>query len=355
MFLFLLLAFFCLIIIDTAFQTSKQSFRQQSGGVVTHETIPSPLSNDIDELCSTLGEKRLLQELSQHLFKGANPFYTYYEANNTVSIKIGSSISYRFTVKETQGRNLGLYRKRQELLASRKLVESLASTDIHRLAVQSYLSRRLNRDNSPTRLSRSQLFALASSKALVVLIDVENVPDFKSCFFVSRSGEVRFLAPPLPPARIAPSLTDDDDHLLLLPSSLQSEEEDEEVIFADEDTLILTYAHYPGPQAMLANRLTLTRREDAADALMLFDLGALSLLSPLRKVSLSCRCYHFADMLSLSVDSVGDGRSVWPERRSLFHGRRPAHVPRLRSRSSRRLSTATSAEDGCARSLLIQH
>eukprot|EP00981_Chlorochromonas_danica_P005944 scaffold1243_cov173-Ochromonas_danica.AAC.5 len=132
------------------------------------------------------------------------------------------------------------------------------------------------------------MLQLLSTKALVVLVDAENIADFKKIFYVSGAGDIRFLSPCPPPLRVAPSLLQDSSGTNSnSQSQLTSADRDSLVggylgfqrVFRDEETLILSYAHHRGPQSIWANRIVYSTNKDAAD-------GAIQLMKNVKKVIL---------------------------------------------------------------------
>ena len=211
----------------------------------------------LEDLIAIGGAKQLLQEIGKVVFKGSNPTYTWTDRNNTVVISIADVVRYQYTMKEKLDRPLSNnIRKQQEIFAAEKLIRFLLKTEQYKSKVDAYLSQRANRDNAATLMTRSDVFSIAKDKSVIVLIDVENVPDFRSNLYIGIDGFVRFSSPASPPVIVAPSLTPDDSTSSFT-QSISSPQ--------DEDILILCYAHSKSPQSVRANRITQDDRKDAAD------------------------------------------------------------------------------------------
>lgn len=223
---------------------------------------PFVFDEDVELLIAAIGEKHLLQEVSQHLFNGANPSISWIEETGTVGISLADKVHYKLSVKEVQNRTISSkYRKEHEMLAARNTLKMLATSTDYEPLIKAFFAKRLNRDNAPKRIKRSQLFNLAATKSLVVLVDVENVPDFRRAFYINKEGEIKFAAPAPPPIRRAPSITvndagtpgaNGDDFFTSQP-------------FQDEETLVLTYAHTRSSHCSWANRVIWDDTKDAAD------------------------------------------------------------------------------------------
>eukprot|EP01031_Cornospumella_fuschlensis_P032600 gene32600-39417_t len=124
---------------------------------------------------------------------------------------------------------------------------------------------------------------LLSLKSVAILIDVENVGDMRKYFYVTKTGDVKCLCPPVPQLFAAPAIIDsntEETRASSVPISYRPS-------YSDEEMLILVYAHDAALNvAGIANRVTYSEHKDAADAMMLYDLGAIQLLKNLRKIIL---------------------------------------------------------------------
>jgi hypothetical protein len=227
-------------------------------------------NNDIQQLCDVLGPKRTLQELCQNLFQGHNPVYTWYD-NDTLHISVLPSLQFDYKVRGEQNRSLtNAIKKEQENKASMKMIKTLQASEQYNALVLSYISQRVNRDNIPTHFTRDDMINFARMKLLVILVDIENIPDFRKVFYTSKDGDIRFLFPAPPPLRTAPSLSVDN-------SDINNEMShaliggNYERPYLDEEILVLAYAHARGPQSVWANRVTYSNNKDAADGKFLFS------------------------------------------------------------------------------------
>lgn len=278
MYLFLLILGTVFLSIDTIDGLSEYSFQNllRFRTKSRHQLKAKSNSKDIAEV---VNKKQLLQELSQHLFKGANPAYEWKESKNLLRIYINDDYCYNYRLKFDTGQPItNAKRKIVEGRAAARAIENLRKEESIGVTVRSWLLTRLNRENTPRLLKRSRMIEVAFKKKVIVLVDTENVSDFKSHFFIDNRGIIRFSSP-LPPALVsAPSLMNNDDYtqdtggLFRLPT--------------DADILVLSYAHSRSAQAAWANRVTSNYRKDAADAMILFDLGVLYSVPSVKKILL---------------------------------------------------------------------
>eukprot|EP00597_Dinobryon_sp_UTEXLB2267_P006189 CAMPEP_0170066694 /NCGR_PEP_ID=MMETSP0019_2-20121128/6297_1 /TAXON_ID=98059 /ORGANISM="Dinobryon sp., Strain UTEXLB2267" /LENGTH=288 /DNA_ID=CAMNT_0010273851 /DNA_START=38 /DNA_END=901 /DNA_ORIENTATION=+ len=248
-----------------------------------------------------VGSKQLLQEVCQYLFNGQNPIYSWNDEKSCFTIRVLPDIEYNSNVNLKTSNLTNIVAKREfENAAVESLLQDLIRTKSYSNLVSNWLIKRLNRNNFPEKLTRSQMLARASISRMTIMIDVENVmlaraslsrmtimidvenvADYRQNFYVKSNGRIYFSSPPAPIPFNAPSL-----------DTATNDEEDDDRIFLingtqdDEDMLILTYAHTRSPQALWANRVTTDCRKDAADALILFDTGALQTIKNLQKILL---------------------------------------------------------------------
>ena len=154
--------------------------------------------------------KQILQELCQYLYIGKNPRYCWSESRQgELCIKLSDDLQYVHTVDQAyinDGKLTKAERRREEFLASYDFIQYLKESDVYGAVTNSWISKRLSRFNAPEKISRSKLIEKASRKICIVLVDVENVPDFKSNFIFEPDGAVRFLSPEPPPILVAPPL-----------------------------------------------------------------------------------------------------------------------------------------------------
>mmetsp|Transcript_22885 Transcript_22885/g.31384 ORF Transcript_22885/g.31384 Transcript_22885/m.31384 type:complete len:288 (+) Transcript_22885:106-969(+) len=229
-----------------------------------------------------VGSKQLLQEVCQYLFNGQNPIYSWNDEKSCFTIRVLPDIEYNSNVNLKTSNLTNIVAKREfENAAVESLLQDLIRTKSYSNLVSNWLIMRLNRNNFPEKLTRSQMLARASISRMTIMIDVENVADYRQNFYVKSNGRIYFSSPPAPIPFNAPSLDtatndDEDDDRIFLINGTQD----------DEDMLILTYAHTRSPQALWANRVTTDCRKDAADALILFDTGALQTIKNLQKILL---------------------------------------------------------------------
>ena len=233
----------------------------------------------LDEL-KRVGEKKLLQEVCQFLFNGENPAYVWDEKNTTLTIRIPNNFEYSAVLyNSTESLNSTVRtiatKKAFEIRTAANFLQDLISTRAYSQIVLSWLTRRMSRNNIPTKITRPELFSRARSVSTIVMIDIENVADFRQNFHVNKEGRILCSAPCLPKLLSAPNLDSSVTSNSVSTASKQLLSENPQIINNeleinyqndDEDSmLILTYAHARSPQTVMANRLTLDNRKDAAD------------------------------------------------------------------------------------------
>lgn len=262
--------FFLYLILSVLLRT--QSFLQRTRWTPTRSVWAH--DRELEEFFElSTNPKHALQEVCHALFQSKNPTYTW-STNGTLVIRVPEEITVRYPLRDYSNRVIPqAVKKEHEYNCSLKLMKKLHSSQKYHSLFKSYISQRLNRDNQPIRLSRDDMLQLLSTKALVVLVDAENIADFKKIFYVSGGGDIRFLPPCPPPLRVAPSLLQDSSTNSNSNSQYTSADRESLVggylgfqrIFRDEDTLILSYAHHRGPQSIWANRIAYSTNKDAAD------------------------------------------------------------------------------------------
>lgn len=249
------------------------------------------------EIPSTVNSKQLLQEIGQYLFSGCNPIYKWNSNDTLLTISFCDQVNYQQHYPDNPtGKLLKLYiKKNYEYTVAEEAIEYLKQSRAYGSTIKSWLAQRLNKDNSPKIIPKSALIQETNGKSLVVLVDAENVPDFKKNFYVDSNGYVKFSSQSPPQPRKAPSLTDDflSPNYLIADSIFQdrvafsSEENNKDYnsqlvsryrskqfqrTYNDEEIIILVYAHSRSKQCAWANRITTSTRKDAADCKYMYRL-----------------------------------------------------------------------------------
>lgn len=216
--------------------------------------------NLLIEADKVLGTKNLLQQVSQLLYK-KYPTLVWDDSARSLTITFGN-VKYISTLDDDKSKSLSNAIKKQfEINAVRKLLYYLYESSGYRQIIMGYLNDKLNKDNAASVLSRDEALQIADKKLLVVLVDTENVGDFRKVFYVDRKGEIRFASKPLPGVTVAPSLSADSENDQSALSWLERNQQ----TFLDEDILILSYAQAKSQMRFRANRLSSARGRDAAD------------------------------------------------------------------------------------------
>lgn len=268
----------------------------------------------VDILCKSIGHKQLLQEVCQFLFDGFNPIYDW-SSRTSLKIKLRDRLEYTFLFEDIFNEDIfnedelfsinsnitfntisAIKKKKMEQYLSRKILNKIIRDDTYYYLTK-WLNQRINRDNAPKLLGSQDLLSMTENKLLLIILDAENIPDFRKYFYIDKTGNICLAAPTLPQVVTAPTVELDWDRDILqskdlivsdipfiddIPLSSQGSNS----YFADEDIIILSYASMKSPQSIWSNRLTRDTRKDAADALILFDLGMLQHASNLQNIVL---------------------------------------------------------------------
>jgi hypothetical protein len=228
---------------------------------------------DIASLIAEVGEKHLLHEITQCVFGGVNPRFTWTN-KSTIMIEVADLIKYPYNISLDQ-KWTSFSKRRYETQAARKCIDYLSTDSEFADSVSIFLLKRISRSNIPFRFTREDIIQRANVASVVILIDAENIPDFRKIFYIGSHGEIRFTSPRLPNLIQAPSLSSSTSSTsstsTIGSSSLGSfviENEPFQLInnnYLDEEILILSYAHHTGPQSVVANRIMYSDRKDATD------------------------------------------------------------------------------------------
>ena len=98
-------------------------------------------------------------------------------------------------------------KKIQELIASMNMFNYIKTLKQYEIMVNSWLSLRLNKNNTARLITKFDLITQqVINKRVAILIDIENVPDFRKYFYIHRNGYISFTSPPVPKLVIAPSI-----------------------------------------------------------------------------------------------------------------------------------------------------
>ena len=106
-------------------------------------------------------------------------------------------------------------KKIQELIASMNMFNYIKTLKQYEIMVNTWLSLRLNKNNTPRLITKFDLITQqVINKRVAILIDIENVPDFRKYFYIHRNGYISFTSPPVPKLVVAPSIENNviDDH-----------------------------------------------------------------------------------------------------------------------------------------------
>jgi hypothetical protein len=273
--------------------------------------------------------KGILAEVGSHLFNARHPSYTWTSRDaasitTAVAATTTTHLTLEVTLKEDSARFRCFFaydnafpsqqQPRLPTAAARKLaehhvaalvVEHLASCGEHSRQLDTWRRHRQNRDNQVHVLPTTAAAVAAAHRKVVILVDAENVPDVRRCFYVSADGAVQFLSPRIPrvlaaPAVDAPAEPFADD--VPLATRAVDTHADADADVDDTDLLVLTYAQARSAQAAWTTRRTSSTHRDAADSLMLFDLGALSLVPTVRRLVLVTQDRFGANAASFFAD-----------------------------------------------------
>jgi hypothetical protein len=223
---------------------------------------------------SQFNKKRILQEMNQYLFEGANPKLKWSDDRSTLSVILDHDCVYNFTCDVSKGPISRVDRMIFEESSAERVIEELLTSSPYQYALRTWLAMRLNRENEP--------FVWASTASIIehvkdsgvrmlVFVDVENVPDFKKRFYSDSSGAIRFTSPYIPKLLVAPSLSDVNDDALAQasPVGLTRGTSDNSDLheYTDENVLVLAYAHAGATISNYANRIISSLRPNAADGM----------------------------------------------------------------------------------------
>lgn len=204
----------------------------------------------ISQLLQTIGPpKSLLQLLSQEVFSGRVPVYTW-ESSHQLNIQIPDMYDNTFDIENYDGYNNTNSTKTKEfeqfavLLVLKTLLTSPSCQDV----VRSWVIRNYHKKNRPKSIKSIGNILSNSSKSLIIMVDAENIGDFTKYSYIDVNGEIRLSHE-------------------LLPSDDTGE------LYRDDDILILTYAHASSHLCDSVNRLTIDSQKNAADSkFILFSL-----------------------------------------------------------------------------------
>eukprot|EP01038_Epipyxis_sp_PR26KG_P010885 gene10885-14608_t len=254
-------------------------------------------------------DKQLLQLICKFLYNGSTPLYQWSETNHKLIIFVGSQMRFEQLIYTRKNEQLTNSIKRNyESLAASKLLNHLKSSSKYGYAIQFFLSNKLNKYNNPRLLDRQSIISIASTKQVVILIDIENVPDFRKYFYITNKGDI-MLSSPLPPSLVdAPSLlTSSYEFVGITTDKAIFDTNYDKGSYDDDNILVLTYAHSLSTQSVWANRITKDNRKDAADVLIIFDLGALEYCTAgtaLKRIILVTQD-KFAQSVQACFESIG--------------------------------------------------
>lgn len=250
-------------ILNTAFNSNAN--RHTTPTIVLHETINNNVINMIDILSKQTGNKKLLQELSQNLFNGTSPSYNW-KKNGSLIIRITNVVEMDFD--SIRGDNLSILEKKQmELEGAREVIEWLLDNSKYNSYITNWIAKRTNRDNVPRILRSLDVQTAVMNRSLAIVVDAENVPDFRKYFYTDINGDIKFSTPLLPQLKEAPRLQAPSIKMDDFGSKEETNENDilPYSLYSDSDTCILAYAHTKSSQSAWANRRTTDSRKDAAD------------------------------------------------------------------------------------------
>lgn len=233
--------------------------------------LSSVITSSIETLGDSIGNKRLLQEICQFLFNGTNPAYEWTSQNSKLKITIPQIQEFMFNSSDFLDTSVNTSlvqtipateRKRIEQLAARRVIDNFILSARYLGKVTTWLFQRLNKDNIPKVLKSNDVIHQSQNKSLIVMVDAENVPDFKKYFYVNSDGKIMFSAIIPPKLMRAPKVDSRDDSDA---SAMSSDISLNLYPYSDNDILVLSYAHAKSPQSAWANRKTPDNRKDAAD------------------------------------------------------------------------------------------
>ena len=221
----------------------------------------------VQTLIKSTGNKQILQELSQNLFNGSSPSYNWEKGKLRIRI---ADIEYKDDTSLINNDNSSiLYKKKAEADAAGQVLEYLLRNRSYNSYIANWVSKRTNRDNVPRILRSLDVQNTVSDKSLAVVVDVENVPDFKKYFYTNGNGDIKFSSPLLPQLRQAPRLQSASINAHDSISRQEDYSNDNDLspyrLYGDADTTVLVYAHTKSSQSAWANRRTTDSRKDAAD------------------------------------------------------------------------------------------
>jgi len=239
----------------------------------------SPLANSILDSLGidsysindyNINSKNLLQELSQYLFNGTNPYYEWssyngnddddYQYKYKLRLSIGNndmSINYTHYLiisredinQEKQYNNdtsslilqaatkictnnintkatttmhnirnssytiiphddyilTNANKKIHEVNASMNMLYYIKTLQQYENIIKIWISLRFNKNNTPHMITKFNLISqYIINKRVAVLIDIENVSDFRKYFYIHRNGNISFISPNVPKLVVAP-------------------------------------------------------------------------------------------------------------------------------------------------------
>lgn len=254
-----------------------------------------------------VGHKNLLQEFTQFAFNGQSPTYTWLKDNRVFIITFPDGTIFRRNTTFSLNTSILTASERimHEQLAAANAFYSLECNASHSIKLKSWLAGRLNRDNKPLRLSLENIIECASRKSTILFVDLENIPDFRRNLHIDSFGSIRFSSPCVPELLQAPISPTHSNTYSILPSK-----DDDSTCILDDDILVLAYAHTRSPQSSKANRLTSSSFRDAADALMIYDLGAL------QQLQIQYQKRSFKRYILITQDRFGENAIYCPKENS---------------------------------------
>jgi hypothetical protein len=224
----------------------------------------------LEHLCSQAGNKAILQEMTQYLFNGTNPVYSWDHKTPKFVAKIPTIVNVIYDDKKVIEPALGSVplKRKLEQAAARMIIQYLVNNATYSPYIAPWLSKRSNRDNVPRIIRSLDVLKVVTNKSLVILVDAENVPDFRRYFYIDYTGEVRLSSPTLPELVQAPSFSSDGSTTKFGLDRLGSRTQsfyNPYNLYSDSDIFVLVYAHTKSPQSAWSNRRTSDARKDAAD------------------------------------------------------------------------------------------
>jgi hypothetical protein len=169
-------------------------------------------------------QKQQLQELASYLFNIRNPVYVWETEDSgsivgdLLSIDIADGRKYEFKFESSGDLSQSVAdkkrsNKRQSISNTKKLAEHYAASLIlaylesqpnYQYLLSGWRRNRDNKNNIPRVITRNNLLRAAAGKSVVVMVDAENIPDYRRNFYVDSQGDVRFLSPVIPRIVSAP-------------------------------------------------------------------------------------------------------------------------------------------------------